>query len=378
MEEKCVRVGMLGAGFIGQMHSLSLHGVPVARYQPKINIELVAIADQNLDAANSLAERFGYQNVFQRYEDVVGRKDIDLFVNAAPNSMHKDPTVAAAKNGIHVFCEKPIAPSAEEAYDLYREVKKTGVIHMSAFMWRAIPAIRLLRDMVAAGEFGTVHHYRSTFLLSMLEPDGHVSWRFSKGIAGSGATGDLGSHHIDVCRFILGSEVERVGAFAKTWTKDAAGKITDINDDAFVAAAELSNGATASFEASRICAAHGLTGRVEIDGSKLSARFYMERLNEIEFIEPGKGRRTMIINHEDHPHSGYWLPVGIQGSHPHGWNDCFTYQDYRIAATVAGVNDSVTPYGADFYDAYCVAETVDTILRSSEEGKILVVKRRER
>lgn len=378
MKKKTVRGGMLGAGFIGQMYSLSMHNIGVSRYEPGIDVDLVAIADKDAAAAKKMALRFGYKNVFDSYEDIVNRDDIDLFINAAPNFLHKDPTIAAAKKGINVFCEKPIAPNAKDAYQIYSEVKKTGVINMSAFMWRAIPAIRQLRDMVAAGEFGDIHHYRSTFLLSMLPPGGDVTWRFSKAAAGSGAAGDLGSHHIDVCRFILGTEVARVGAMTSTWSKDRHGRIKDINDDAFIAMGQLANGATVNFEASRVAAAHGLTGRVEIDGSKKSARFYMERLNEIDFIEPGRGTTTMIINHADHPNSGYWLPVGIQGSHPHGWNDCFTYQDYRIIATVAGINKSVTPYGADFYDAYCVAQTVDAILDSAEKGKMLDVKYRER
>lgn len=366
-EGEVIAIGMLGAGFIGQMHSISLHNIALSRRKPRLMPRLVAIADKNLDLAKDVKARFGWEKAYDNWHDVVDDNEIEVFLNAAPNNLHRDPTIAAAEKGKHVFCEKPIARTANEAFEIWEAVERTNVIHMCAFMWRAIPAIRVIKEMVKAGELGEIRHFRSTFLLTMLEPDGSVSWRFSREKAGTGTIGDLGAHHIDVARYVLGTEVRRVGAITKTWTRDLTGTVKDINDDAFVCVAELENGATAIFEASRVANAHGLTGRIEVDGSNKSVSFCMERMNELNILEPRTGRRNLMINKTGHPNADFFLPVGIQGAHPYGWNDGFTFQDYRMFAAVRGL-DTIEPYGATFRDAYRVVEIVEAIERSSMRG----------
>ena len=199
-----IRVGLFGAGFIGQMHSLSLGDVGRARREPMIHPDLVAIAERDQALARIMAERYGWREIVSDWHSLVTRSDIDLLVNAGPNELHGEPSIAAAENGKHVFCEKPLARSAEEAFSLYKAVDATGVKHMCAFMYRFIPALRLAKKMIAAGKIGEVRHYRSTFLLNMLEPGSGLSWRFNRDTAGAGALGDLGSHYIDQARYLVG------------------------------------------------------------------------------------------------------------------------------------------------------------------------------
>lgn len=124
-----------------------------------------------------------------------------MFVNAGPNSVHAPASIVAANKGIAVICEKPPASSADEAHGMWKGVEKTGVMNRAAFMHRFIPAIQLARQTVQSGELGEIRNFRSNFLLDMVGPDGQVSWRFSRGAAGHGELGDLGSHHIDVAPF---------------------------------------------------------------------------------------------------------------------------------------------------------------------------------
>jgi predicted dehydrogenase len=236
------------------------------------------------------------------------RSGIDLFINAGPNSTHTPASVDAANAGLAVFCEKPLASSAAEAYQLWKAVERTGVMNRCACMHRFIPAIQLARQMVQSGELGEIRHYRSTFLLNMLGPAGEVSWRFSRSASGHGALGDLGSHHIDVARFLV-AEVAEVAALTKTWTQDPAGAVTDINDDAFIAVGTLANGATATFQASRAATAHSLTSLIDIDGTKGSLSWGMERLNELTLREPGTGPRVLPVLQHGHPFDGF-CPAG--------------------------------------------------------------------
>jgi hypothetical protein len=151
-------------------------------------------------------------------EREAARPDIDLFINAGP--------VAAAR-----------------------------VPHMCAYIHRFIPALHLARDMIADGTMGGFRHYRSQLLLNMEELA--LTWRFSRGRAGGGATGDLGSHHIDLARFLV-AEVTEIAATTRTWSTDPAGHVTGVNDDSFSAIAHLSNGALATFEGSRLAPGNGL------------------------------------------------------------------------------------------------------------------------
>ena len=180
--------------------------------------------------------------------------------------------------------------------------------------------------------------------------------------------GDLGSHHIDVARFLIG-EVEEIGAFTKTISSDPAGKIFDINDDSFVAVAKLANGTLATFDASRVVGGHALTGKIEVDGTRGSLEFDMERLNELVISKDRGGRRTILVTGPGHPYADFFLPVGIQGAHPISWRDCFVYQMHHMLKAVER-EEKISPIGATFEDGYKVAEIVDTIIASAASGAV--------
>jgi predicted dehydrogenase len=201
------------------------------------------------------------------------------------------------------------------------------------------------------------------------------SWRFDKQIAGAGALGDLGSHHIDLARFLIG-EVSRCAALTTTLIANRpGGQVT--NDDAFVAIAELSNGATATFEGSRVAGNHSLTSRIEVDGERGSIRFDFERLNELSISERGRhGFRTYLVTQAEHPLSNFWFPVGIQGQHPIGWADCFAHQAHCMLTAVGG-KSALPEYAPTFRDGYRVAETIETVQRAAETGTWETVKFRE-
>jgi len=362
---------MLGAGFIGQMHALCLRTTEFARREPRVKARLVALADINQDLARSVQSRYGWEQQTTDWRAVVEHPDVQLFVNSGPNDMHHEPSIAAAGHKKHIFSEKPLAATADGALDIWRAAETAGVKHMCAFLHRFIPSLRLARQMIEAGELGTIRHFRSSFLLDMQEPDRSLTWRYSQKVAGSGAVGDLGSHHIDQARYLVG-EVMRVTGMTRTWSRDTKGRINDVNDDWFAATGELENGATATFEASRVTEGHALTGRIEVDGTLGTLLFDMERLNELHLTEPGKGPRRLYVTSGNDPFGDFWLPVGIQGAHPAGWRDCFAYQAHHMLQACA-TGAELGPYAATFKDGYRVAEIVDTILNSSESGRALDV-----
>jgi predicted dehydrogenase len=361
-----IGIGMLGGGFIGQMHSLTFSAIGHARQEPQLTGRLVTLAETNRGLAEEVQKRYGWEKISDDWRQAMDNPAIMIFINSGPNDAHAEPTIAAAGLGKHLFSEKPLGRTADEAFSIWEAAGKARVKHMCAYIHRFIPALQLAREMVVNGELGRVRHFRSSFLIDMQHPDGSLSWRYSTRLAGGGATGDLGSHHIDQARFLVG-EIRRVNAKTKVWSKDTKGKITDVNDDWFAAIAELDDGATAVFEASRVTEGHPLTGRLEIDGTLGTLRWEMERVSELFVTEPRKGRRTISVVAPEHPYSDFWLPVGIQGSFAIGWRDCFYHQARHMLAAVA-LGQDVAPIAATFEDGYRVAEIVDAIRHSGESG----------
>lgn len=138
MTKTHVRTGMLGAGFIGQMHSLAFRSAGFSRAEPAVTPELVALADHDEKLAAEVADRYGWSATTTDWRELLGH-DLDLFVNAGPNDLHLEASVAAAQAGIPAFCEKPLASSADEAHRLWKVVAGHGVMHRCAFMHRFIP-----------------------------------------------------------------------------------------------------------------------------------------------------------------------------------------------------------------------------------------------
>jgi predicted dehydrogenase len=324
---------------------------------------LQTIADVRSELAESAVTQYGWGTATDDWRSVVEDPSIGLFDNAAPNDLHVEPCIAAAERGKHILCEKPLARSAAEAHRIWRAADEAGVLHLCAFMYRFIPAIRHARDLIHAGELGEVVHFRSTFLLGFaLDETIPMSWRFDRRVAGAGALGDLGSHHIDLARFLVG-EVERIAANTKTFIEDRpGGRVT--NDDAFVSIAELSGGATATFEGSRVAGNHALTSRIEVDGTKGSLAFSFERLNELELSQRGQpGFRRFLVTQPGHPYADFWFPVGIQGQHPISWADCFAHQAHCITHAIA-TGSRLPEHAPTFRDGYRVAEVVDAATRA--------------
>ena len=127
MSSERVNVAMLGAGFIGQAHSVAFRDASLGRLDSRAVANFVALADRNLGLAADLAQRFGWQTCVSSWEELP-ETDVDLFVNAAPNDAHLVPSVGLAERGAFVFCEKPAGRDADEAFALWEGVPEQGSV----------------------------------------------------------------------------------------------------------------------------------------------------------------------------------------------------------------------------------------------------------
>jgi predicted dehydrogenase len=216
---------------------------------------------------------------------------------------------------------------------------------MCGFNYRFVPAVRLAREILEAGDLGDLFHFRARYLQSW-GVDAPPSWRFDREVAGSGALGDLGAHIIDLGRYLVGEPVA-VTAVVKTFVEGHG------VDDTFAATVEFENGVVGTLEASRLARGRINSNAFEVNGSRGSLAFDVERLNELEVADERAFRRVLVTEPE-HPFIG--------------WGDTFTHEIHHLLTAIAG-EGTVAPHGATFEDGYRCAEVCDAIVRSAESGK---------
>ena len=362
-ETRTIGVGMLGYAFMGKAHSNAYRKIGYMTWPPPLVPRLVAMAGRTEDAVAEAARRYGYEGYVTDWRDLVASDEIDLFDNSGPNNLHAEPSIAAAEAGKHVVCEKPLARTAAESYDVWQRVAAASVKHMCAFNYRFVPAVRLAREMLEAGELGDIYHFRGAYLQEWGDTEGDI-WRFQREAAGSGALGDLGAHVIDLARYLVG-EIESVSATTQTFMEGR-----DV-DDAFEAAVTFEGGAVGTLEASRFCPGRKNAFTWEINGSKGSIAFNLERMNELQVYfrdsSPGahaQGFRSVLVSEADHPFWEHWWPHG----HIIGWEHTFVHELHHFLSAIAEDTD-VAPHGATFEDGYRAAEVCDAVVRSAESGR---------
>ena len=354
-EVKAIGVGMLGYAFMGKAHSNAYKTLAYMTWPPPLMPQLVAIAGRNADAVAEAARRYGFAEHVTDWHALVADDRVQLFDNAGPNNLHAEPTIAAAEAGKHVICEKPLGRNAAESYETWQRVAATGVKHMCAFNYRFVPAVRLARNIIESGELGDIQHFRGAYLQEWGTTEGDI-WRFQKEIAGSGSLGDLGAHVIDLARYLVG-EITTVSAITQTFIPGR-----DV-DDAVESVVAFENGAVGTIEASRFCPGRKNSFTWEINGSKGSLGFDLERLNELQYSEGNEGFRTVLVSEADHPFWEHWWPQG----HTIGWEHSFVHELHHLLTAIRD-DSEVAPHGATLEDGYRAAEICDAMLRSAEAG----------
>ena len=374
-EIKEIGVGLLGYAFMGKAHANAYIKMPIFFYPPPAKPRLVAIFGRTEKAVAEAARRYGFEKHYTDWRALIKDGMVELVDNGLPNNMHAPPSIEAAENGKHIICEKPLATTVEEAEEMYRAAERARVKHMTAFNYRFVPAIGLAKKLIDEGYIGKILQFRAVYLQEwIMDPNFPLVWRLRKDIAGAGALGDLGSHIIDLARFLIG-EVSSVCSVTETFIKerplpeDPAKKGHVDVDDAFISLVRFKNGAIGSLEASRFCAGRKNYQRIEIHGTEGTICFNLERLNELEVYsrrDPADrmGFKNILVTETVHPYIEHWWPHG----HIIGWEHTFIHEIHHFIDCI--VNDKpVGPIGATFYDGLKCQEIIDAILKSAKEGK---------
>lgn len=343
---------MLGYGFMGRAYSYALQRINTLASGPPVVLEPAVLCGRSQKAVDDARRTYGWQRRVGDWEELVADPDLDLFINAGPNGVHAAPAIEALRRSKHVICEKPLARTACEALGVARAAETSDALDLCGFNYRFFPAVELARSLVRDGHMGDIHHFRSRFLLSTGLSGREPGWRLRASAAGSGALGDLASHHIDLARHLVGEPSDVTAQLSGSRVSGA-----DV-DESVRALLTFVNGATGVIEASTVAGGHVCTSVVEIDGTAGSLHFDVARLNELEIRRRGN-REVVHVTGADQPFMASWFPAG----HGIGWGDSFVHQ-LADACWAIVEGRRVLTLGASFRDGYRCAEVCDAIERS--------------
>jgi predicted dehydrogenase len=359
-----IRVGIVGAGFMGRAHSNAYMDVAHFFDLPDVPV-MRAACDTNESCLKPFADRFGWQSLETSWQRLVERDDIDLVDICTSNATHLPIAAAAAKAGKHVICEKPMARNTAEARLMLQAAHGSGVTHMVAHNYRRVPAIALARQLIERGEIGQIVHFNAVYYQDwQADPAAPFVWRNDAVIGGSGVHGDLNAHIVDLARYLVG-EFDSVsgakGIFIKErQTPEGHTRQVTTEDSAYFLA-KFQNGALGSFLATKVATGFKNYLRLEVCGTQGSFIFNLERLNELQFYSRKDGAltqgfRTILVTENQHPYLNAWWPSG----HIIGWEHTFIHEVRDILVAISGKQ----PVHPDFYDGLRCQLVLDAVMQS--------------
>jgi predicted dehydrogenase len=366
-----INVGLVGTGFMGKAH---VFGFATAQrvFDLPIDFYMEMVADANEKLASAAGKALGFSRHTADWRDIIADPNIGLVNITAPNALHKEIALAAIAAGKHVYCEKPLAPSAKDAFEMTCAAEQANIKTQVGFNYLTNPMFALAKEMIEAGELGEIYSYRGVHAEDyMASPEAPISFRHDK--IGGGALADIGSHALATAEFMLGP-IAQVNGYCKTLIPkrpDANGVMHDIEvDDVSHVILEFASGISGTIEANWCATGRTMQHDFEIYGSKGALFFSQERLNELHFFD-GKdshnrrGFRRIEASPAHAPYGQFCIAPG----HQIGFNDLKAIEIAKFADAIAG--NSKEPF--NFRAGYRIQHIVETAQKSSEQKSWLQV-----
>ena len=352
---KQIGVAIIGCGGITlQNHLPGLALCPEAK--------VVALCDADPNTLDNASKCSGVSACSANFEEIIGRDDVNAVIIATPNAYHAPIAIAAARQGKHVFCEKPLALNLAQAKEMYGAAKAAGVCHMTAFTYRFVPAMRYMAHLVKRGDLGQPYHFRSCRLQDWGQRA--LGWRQVAKLAGSGELGDMLSHRIDYSLMLFGP-MEGVTARTRLFHTDRSGQISDLEDWVAIIT-DFANGATGVLESSKVATGRGESAHsqdyVEVNGSEGTIVFQLEQPHQLQVARRGeKNLRTITIPAE-------FLKVPGSPRDPAVGDPLFNFRYDQSVEFIHAIRDG-RACNPSFKEGVYAQAVMEAALRSEKERK---------
>jgi predicted dehydrogenase len=365
---------------MGQLHTRAYRRLfdhyPDCGLKPR----LVIAADVVEERARGSIERLGYENWTTDWREVVEHPEVEAVSITAPNYLHRDVAVAAARAGKHIWLEKPCGRYPAETFEISRAVEEAGVKSVIGLMYRHAPAVEYAKGLIAAGELGEITHYRGYFLADYsADPNGALTWRFKDEYGGLGVLGDIMPHTVDMAQNLLGP-VAVVCAQRETFIRERVevpmgashfsvvegGKMAPVeNEDYASSLVRFENGARGTFETSRACVGPHVRMSFEVNGTRGALSWNFQRLNELELYRTNgtgdQGYKTVYAAPGMGDFARFQPGAGISM----GYDDLKVAEAERFLSSIADGRQRA----ASIHDIASTMRVVEAMDRSCDSGR---------
>ncbi|KAB1644335.1 MULTISPECIES: Gfo/Idh/MocA family protein [unclassified Pseudoclavibacter] len=381
-----IGVGLISVGWMGKLHSRAYRNLPLVYPELGISPRLVHAADTAADRAAYAHDVLGYEKFTTDYHDVLNDPEVDVVSICAPNFLHAEMGIAAAKAGKPFWIEKPVGRNVDETRSVAEAADAAGVVTSVGFNYRHAPVVEHIRQLVADGTLGRITNVRGRMFADYsAEPNGALSWRFIRSLAGSGVLGDLMGHLIDLVHYTVGPVAE-VSAVTKTVyterpelpmgsathfavieggvmkpveNEDYAGMLIRLAGDA--AGAD----AVGTLEASRVAVGPRASYGLEIYGTEGSVRWDFQRMNELE-VALGRSAAefgyTTVYAGDGYGDFGHFQPGAGTAM---GYDDLKVIEARKFLEAVTGAGQA----NSNIHDAVAANSVVTAAEQSAADGR---------
>ena len=379
MTRRQLGIAVVGLGWMGQAHSRSVMRIPSLFGERCYTPSLVVCAESMTERHQLATEGFGFAEAVADWRAAVDRPDVDVVYVTAPNMLHEEIVTAAAAEGKHVFCEKPVGGTPAQTVRCWDACAAAGSVTGVGYNYRFAPLVRHAKQLIERGDLGTITNYRGRFF-SMFgaDPLGLLSWRFELESAGHGVTSDILSHAIDLAMMLNGPIIRVVGTgagfiterpiagagashYARGREGDPTGPVT--NEDYFGALAVFANGSRGTFEASRTMVGPESQMAFDVYGTQGALNWNFETMNELGvcFVDMPERGYTKVRAGERHPPNSAFVPGDANAI---GFEDLVAIEDHEYLTAVA----EGRPHSAGFDEAVAYVSVQAALLRSWSSG----------
>ncbi|OOY14737.1 Gfo/Idh/MocA family oxidoreductase [Thioclava sp. DLFJ4-1] len=377
-----IRVAVLGAsGWMGKVHTMAYQTFPHFFGTEGGTARVVTLVDRNPARAQELAARVPGARIVQDWREVIADPEVDLVDICLPDNLHYEVAKAALEAGKHVFCEKPLAESAEEARELADIAKARGLITRVGHGFPRNPVHDLAKEIIDAGEIGEITMFKGCQHVDMYgDPMVPYMWRADGALAPTGIVGDTGSHVFSFMEFLVGRvsslianniivtprrpKIEGLG-LGETAELTGSEEWADItNPDASQILCTFENGANGIVDFSRVATGRKFMQTYEIYGTKGSLAYTFDEVNRLRFYTNAdpigrRGYREIDVGPE-HPTYAAFLPLP---------NFALGYNETKIIEAAEVIRSIVSgkEMWPTFETGHHITQIVDACMSSSRQ-----------